>query len=214
MLLFVGYERRQDLAFEVLCYSLKKHNPDLAINIIPLVYEDISPQKPRESGQSTDFSYLRYYIPYLCGYKGMAVYMDCDILCLGDIGPLNELSRDVAVHCVPISMRPVPHKKLHDKEQFFYPRKNWSSVMVLNNPLLTCWTPEYLYSTPGIELHQMPLVKTFGFLPRQYNSLDINDPGTVLLHYTSGGPWIGGCENHPEANLWLRYFEDMANKKA
>ena len=40
--------------------------------------------------QSTEFTYTRFLVPYLCGYQGKAIFIDCDMLCLGDIAELDR----------------------------------------------------------------------------------------------------------------------------
>src|SRR5687767_11117462 len=38
----------------------------------------------------TEFSQYRYVIPQLCGFEGRAIWLDSDMVCLGDIRELFE----------------------------------------------------------------------------------------------------------------------------
>jgi hypothetical protein len=49
---------------------------------------------------STEFSFSRFLTPYLCGYRGQSIFMDCDMIVRGDIYDVLEhcdLSHDVFV---------------------------------------------------------------------------------------------------------------------
>src|SRR4029079_19015328 len=39
----------------------------------------------------TEFSLYRYLIPQLCGHRGRGIYLDSDMICLGDVGELFDL---------------------------------------------------------------------------------------------------------------------------
>ena len=47
--------------------------------------------RERNPLQSTDFSFSRFLVPYLCGYEGWSLFMDCDMLMLDDIAELWAL---------------------------------------------------------------------------------------------------------------------------
>jgi hypothetical protein len=36
--------------------------------------------RERDAKQATDFSFTRFLVPYLCGFQGWAIFMDCDVL--------------------------------------------------------------------------------------------------------------------------------------
>jgi len=44
--------------------------------------------RTRAEYQSTEFSFSRFLVPYLCGYEGKAIFMDGDMLCRSDIAEL------------------------------------------------------------------------------------------------------------------------------
>ena len=84
--IFIGYDPKEAVAYHVLCHSILKR-ATAPISITPLVREHFRPFFTRERGpyDSTDFSITRFLVPYLSGYQGWSVFMDCDMLCQADI---------------------------------------------------------------------------------------------------------------------------------
>ena len=84
--IFIGTSEHQDTAAEqVLVYSLHKNtNEELDIIFLrPSMFPDWD-----RSNWGTPFSYFRYAIPELCGWKGKAIYMDVDQLNFRNIADL------------------------------------------------------------------------------------------------------------------------------
>ena len=82
MKVYVGYDTREDIAYQVCEHSIKRRNGQ--IEIIPLKQKDL-----REKGiyyrevdklASTEFTFTRFFIPYLNNYKGWAIFCDCDFV--------------------------------------------------------------------------------------------------------------------------------------
>jgi hypothetical protein len=123
-----------------------------------------------------------------------------------------------AVMCVKHDHRPTESKKFLGQVQTTYPKKNWSSVMLMN--CRKCWplTPEYVNTASGLDLHRFNWLPPgaewepggealIGEIPRQWNHLvGYDDPqGDELnLHFTEGGPWFPAYANSPFADLWRR----------
>ena len=84
--IFIGSSDSDDTWIEkILVYSLLKNSSE-KLNI-----QFLRPNKfPgwNRGGWGTPFTCFRYAIPELMGFKGRALYMDVDILCLGDIAEL------------------------------------------------------------------------------------------------------------------------------
>ena len=89
--IFIGYDLRERAATNVLIDSLyqKSSRP---ISVTPIVLKQLINDKiywrARDPKQSTDFSFSRFLVPFLMNYKGWAIFMDCDMLCRGDISEL------------------------------------------------------------------------------------------------------------------------------
>jgi Glycosyl transferase family 8 len=220
--IYIGYDSTQHIAYEVLQYSLRLHaSRNLDINPICLRHleRDHGWARPIDPLQSTEFTYTRFLVPYLCDYKGIALFMDCDMLCLADISELFQLEMEnYALRVVKHHHHPTKEIKMGGKVQASYPRKNWSSLMLMNCEYLQIWTLQDVQERSGAWLHRFEPIpdELIGDLPPEWNVLDRYGPSTKLIHYTDGGPWLPGCENHPYGDIWLAYareFNGLQTKK-
>lgn len=206
---FIGHDSKEARASEVLAYTLWK-NASEPINIHFLDLQTANFNRPFEPDQSSEFTYLRFLVPHLREFQGEALYLDSDMLVLGDITEIFKLNdHSKALYVVKNNHTPKETTKKNGKPQSVYPRKNWSSLMLMNCELLTHWTKKAVETLPGSELQRLSHFKDYdiGSIPTEWNSLDVWLPGTKILHYTSGGPWLDGCENHPYAALWFKEEE-------
>jgi hypothetical protein len=86
---FIGYDEREAIAYHVLVHSIMKH-ASRPVAIIPLKRELLQHvhRRPRGPLDSTDFAITRFLVPYLSGYEGVSVFMDCDMLVRADLQKL------------------------------------------------------------------------------------------------------------------------------
>ena len=202
--IFIGYDPRERAATNVLIDSLYRHS-SLPLAISPIVTPQLAEvfQRERDPKQSTAFSFTRFLVPWLMGYQGWAIFMDCDMLCRGDISELWALREDrYAVLCVQHDHRPNESAKFLGEVQSAYPKKNWSSLMLLNCARCTALTPDYVNTASGLQLHRFDWLDgdhQIGALPDRWNHLVDVQPaprqpaaegGPTLLHWTLGGPWF------------------------
>lgn len=220
--IFIGYEPSQDIAYAVLKYSLEVHS-STPLDVRPLRLDELTRvtgfERPHDPLQSTEFTYTRFLIPHLCNYEGRALYMDCDMLCFGDIAAIGSLDLSKAwLRVVKQAQAVTSSTKMGGKTQTTYPRKNWSSLMLLNCARLTCWTKEAVETQTGAWLHRFSAIpdECIGDLPAEWNVLDRYDDTTRVIHYTEGGPWLPACEDHPYGQKWFeyryRYRRDLVNR--
>ena len=200
--IFVGYDHRERAATNVLIDSLYQHS-SLPLAITPLVTHQLAAQglymRDRDPKQSTDFSFTRFLVPHLMGYEGWAIFMDCDMLCRGDIAELwQQRDEQYAAMCVQHEHVPSETVKFLGEVQSAYPKKNWSSLMLLNCSRCTTLTVDYVNSATGLELHRFHWLEgdhAIGSLDGPWNHLvDVQNAeaarGASLLHWTLGGPWF------------------------
>ena len=154
---------------------------------------------PRDPKQSTAISFTRFLVPHLMGYQGWAIFMDCDMLARGDIAELWALrDEQFAVQCVQHDHVPGETVKFLGEVQSAYPKKNWSSLMLLNCSRCTNLTVDYVNTATGLELHRFHWLAgdhEIGAVPEGWNHLvAVQDPAKAeaapLLHWTLGGPWF------------------------
>ena len=149
MRIFIGWDSRQAECADVLAYSLRKHTT-IPLDIRNLKLAELDFDRPHDPLQSTEFTYTRFLVPDLCGYRGTAVFMDSDMLCLGDIAELDALDMtDFALRVVKHNHVPTETVKMDGRVQTRYPRKNWSSLMVMDCAELTHWTKRAVETQPA-----------------------------------------------------------------
>ena len=205
ILVFIGYDPREAVAFSVLAYSIHARATQ-PVSIAPLMLPQLKNVLTRERHplQSTDFSFSRFLTPYLSGFEGWSLFLDCDMLVLDDIAKLWALRDDrYAVMAIKHDHVPKETTKFLGEPQTKYEKKNWSSVMLFNNARCRALTPDYVNTASGLELHQFKWLNDdalIGALPDRWNHLvGYNAPraDAALVHYTLGGPYFAeyaGCE--------------------
>src|SRR5574338_694517 len=172
---YIGWTGESALAYEV-CRASLLATASIPVNVIPLRHWELRnrgmywrPYRVSGIGQridgidagtfSTDFSFTRFLVPALEGYADRwAIYCDNDMLWLEDVAYLlTEVEGDgSAVACVQHS-GPAPgygKPKITGSTQTDYPRKNWSSLMVMNPARCSILSPEHVSTQTGAYLHQ------------------------------------------------------------
>lgn len=172
--------------------------------------------RARDPLQSTEFSFSRFLVPYLCGFDGWALFFDGDMLCRKDVAELWAL-RDgrYAVQVVQRAGQEVTeHQKFLGRPQTAYARKNWSSVMLMNCEACRQLTPEYVEHAHGLELHQFRWLRDrdIGQLPAAWNHLvgvDRQNPAAKLAHFTLGMPYFPEHARCEYADEWRAEADAM-----
>jgi hypothetical protein len=207
---FIGYDRQEVVAYHVLCQSILEHSSH-PVRFTPLSLVNLKPifDRPPVGVQSTEFSFSRFLAPYLSGYAGWSLFMDCDMLMRGDVAELFALADDrFAVMVAKHDYVPKDEVKFLDRVQTRYAKKNWSSVMLLNNARCRALTPAYVQEASGLDLHQFRWLaddSEVGALPLAWNWLVGEYPYSAeaqLAHFTRGGPYFAGFEDSDYADEW------------
>jgi lipopolysaccharide biosynthesis glycosyltransferase len=221
---YIGWDSREAIAADVCEWSLHENSSR------PLTVRMLKQQQLREQGiytrpldrqSSTEFTFTRFLVPYLNGYKGWAVFTDCDFLWTGDIQELLDKADDsYAVMVVKHDYRPQNTTKMDGKTQEYYPRKNWSSMILWNcaHPANCALTPDIVNSQTGAYLHRFQWLddSLIGELAPEWNWL-VNwyhepwDGTPKAIHYTEGGPWFSNYENCAYGWLWKQYERRVKN---
>ncbi len=224
--IFIGYEEREHEAYEVCKYSLEYQNQcrketgtwawDDYPDIIQLRSTEIKEYK-RDHGepQSTDFTFTRFWCPYLCDFEGFSLFVDCDFLFLAHpIEILKHIDTRKAVSVVQHpEYLPKGDIKMDGIAQHRSKRKNWASLILFNNehPSNKILEPDYLNNhLPGLDFHHLAWLddSEIGSIPMEWNCLDqyYHMENPKAIHYTEGGPWFGGEYYHTRyAQEWVKY---------
>ncbi len=206
---FIGFDPAETVAFGVLAHSIHAR-ASAPVSVAPVMLSQLKDvyRRPHDALQSTQFSFSRFLTPWLAGYEGWAVFMDCDMLMRADIAELWKLRDErYAVQVVKHVHVPKEEVKFLGAVQTKYEKKNWSSVMLMNCARCRALTPDYVNSATGLQLHQFKWLQDdalIGELPHCWNHLvgyDAPSREAALVHFTVGGPWFDeyrDCEYAPE----------------
>jgi lipopolysaccharide biosynthesis glycosyltransferase len=215
--IFVGWDSREDIAYQVCKRSIENHT-SIPVDIRPIKQFELRGQgvytRQRDQLSSTEFSFTRFLTPYLAGYTGWAVFVDCDFLFRGDIAGLLDYA-DGAKACFVVKHDywPLETVKMDNQPQHRYPRKNWSSFMFINcaHPQVKILTPNVVNAQTGMYLHRFEWLEdgVMGSLPSAWNYLEgwhtkDDCPNPLAVHFTRGGPWFADYKNVEYANEWNR----------
>lgn len=182
--IFIGYDYRQPLAYHVLAHSILSRS-SVPVSITPLVLETL----PIKRQGLTPFTFSRFIVPYLCDFKGWALFLDIDMILQDDISKLFSLADDK--YSVMVS---------RNKLKF-----EWASAILFNCEKNKQLTPEFVESADG--LHQINWLKDeeIGGFPNEWNHLvgyDTPKNGASLVHYTQGIPCFPETKDSEYAAEW------------
>lgn len=217
MKVFVGYDRREDLAYKVCKQSLEKFGNEVR----PIVQDEMRElgwYDRQDEQAATEFSLTRFLTPYWAiktHSDQFVAFVDCDFLFTTNVEEvLQEIDKSKAVSVVKHDYVPKSSIKMDGQVQYTYPRKNWSSFMVFNlkHPAVRNLTPQVINTTSPAYLHRFEwlhdddigeLDKTWNFLVGEYEPQGI----PKAIHYTLGGPWFGiDCDY---GDLWTQASQSV-----
>lgn len=227
----IGYDEREAKAAWVLQHSILKYSSrpiNFTFLYLPALEKDNLMWRERDPRQSTDFSFSRFLTPYLSGYKGQSIFMDCDMLARCDVSELAEYAEGKDVAVVKHNYQPANETKFLGMPQGRYSRKLWSAVMVFTCNTAPCQrlTPKYVNTATGAQLHQFKWItdkqipafqpksdeeiisRRVGEIPEEYQWIPGHSDKRIpieeakIIHFTEGSPFIPGYENQPGADLW------------
>lgn len=224
MKVFVGYDEREHEAYRVARLSLLSRSPDVPVEKLDTLRLQMCglytrPTKTVDgrlfdvvSGahMSTMFAISRFFIPIL-QHSGWALFADSDVIFLEDVRRmLSEAEDGKAIYVVKHQYSPSAALKMDGQIQTTYPRKNWSSVMLIDcgHPAHRRLTLRDLNHQPGRELHNFHWLRDdeIGDLHPRWNWLVGEQPRPDkigIAHYTLGGPWFKDWSPKQHDELWL-----------
>jgi hypothetical protein len=213
MRVFAGYDPRESIGFHVFCQSVLEHS-SVPVAITPLHLPNLNGYKDSNTGTNA-FNFSRFLTPWICGWSGWALFADgADMLCRADLAELWSLRDPLyAVQVVKHDYRSRhPRKYLGtcmEAENLEYPKKNWSSLMLINCCHLAwrAMTPEHIEKATGSRLHQFQFVpeRYIGDLPLEWNWLVGEypySPSAKIAHFTLGIPGFKAYESCDYAGEW------------
>ena len=208
---YIGYDRNNRMPALIAAESIMQHSSKpVSFTFINL---DCIPEftRKRSDLDSTEFSISRFLVPYLSGYTGWSLFIDNDVIVQSDISELFDIADDkYAVMCVKHNHKPSNRLKFLGMKQSQYSKKNWSSVMLMNNAKCKALTLEHVNTASGLDLHQFKWIKDskVGALPKEWNALSGIDPleDAKIIHYTNGGAYFQESRYCDGWEKWLDVY--------
>ena len=197
--IFVGTTDDQMLSTKVLEYSIRQ-TASRPVEVAPLHLSGIHYPMPKDpkNRPRTPFSFQRFLIPELCGFRGKAIYVDSDMLVFDDIAQIFDL--DISAHDI-----------FTVKTGATFTRRKQFSVMLINCERVKWNIHEIVSKLDRGEIDYEELVYEMALAPRiedripeGWNHLEKHVPGkTKLLHFTDmpTQPWVS-TQNRLD-HLWF-----------
>lgn len=189
---FIGTDPRQPIAWNVLSNSINRHSSK-PVSITPLSLKTL----PITRMGLTQFTFSRFLVPYLCGFKGTALFLDADMVVTGDIADLFAQADGVSSVQV-------------NKQQAKF---EWPSAMLFDCELCTDLTPEYVQDSRNV-LFDFAWAKHVGeFSPEWNKAVGYAAPGldAKLYHFTKGIPVWRETRGNVEDVVFHEAFKHMVS---
>jgi hypothetical protein len=190
--IFVGFDERQRASFTTLSTSIFE-TATRPVSVSPLVLRTL----PITRRGLTPFTFSRFLVPWLCEFRGAAIFMDADMLLASDITELEQFINEQEAVSVVRSIEP------YEQTSFML----WNCAHPSHRKLI----PEFIEQT-DINLHAMEWVEEgeIGSLDPKWNQLvgyqDV-DFGEGNIHYTMGIPAFPETLSSPGADLWRKFAQ-------
>ena len=212
----VGFDQREAIAYHTFCQSILETST-IPIQFIPLAINSLYFYNENHNDGSNNFIYSRFLTPYICDFKGFAVYADGDMICNADISELAGLfDTSKAVQLVKHDYKTKRSIKYFGNENKNYPRKNWSSVVIFNcqHPRNKILTPQFIQEHDGAFLHRFQWLQDdeIGELDSTWNYLALEykpRKDAKLIHYTLGTPCLVDFKEAEMSDIWWKTYSRL-----
>jgi hypothetical protein len=214
--IWVGHDERESVGYHVFCHSvLARTKAEVAFH----------PVRGDKVVGSTKFNPGRFDIARKMGYRGWAIWAECDMLCLADV---EELMAHADSYCgVMVAKHDYQTKhatKFLGQPNPDYERKNWTSLMLVNCAHAGWERIPYGYRKDGAQapytledFHRLKFLQQdrIGSLPLDWNHLVSEyepNPQAKIAHFTIGLPIWPEYENCEYAPEWRKERDAMIGK--
>jgi hypothetical protein len=220
--LFYGVDPRETVGAHVFIQSVleKTHLPVEAVALTPEICKALG----IDAGGTNSFGKIRFAIPWLCGFKGYAIWMDgSDMLCRTSLAELwAQRNGWMGVSVVKHEYKTKhPRKYIGtdlEADNADYPMKNASSVILWSNAYSPhkVLTPDYIASKSPAFLHRFEWMhdrERIGDLDGSWNHLVAErafNPDAKIAHFTLGIPGFEHYRQADYANEWTETLKRAA----
>lgn len=179
---FIGRDPRKPLDYNVLANSIVQ-NASVPVSITALSLDAL----PITRRGLTEFTFSRFLVPYLCDFRGLALFLDADMVVTGDIKELFDCADGSPV-------------KVNKKQAKF----EWASAMLFDCKRCEVLTPSFIDNRKNV-LFDFAWTEEVGAFPPEWNhcvGYDTPRLDAKLYHYTKGTPvW-----KETRGNIEDKYF--------
>lgn len=214
---FIGSGEASLLERKTLIHSLRKHcSRDLDIYVFNGTHNAIEHNEDPpvladmplwiKYRNYTEFSNYRFLIPQICNHEGRAIFLDSDMVCLGDIAKFFD--------------QPMHDYDMLAKPEAYQGESCWGMSQILFDCSRCHFDLENIFREmdqglfTNTDLHQMKpdFLKVHPFKLGGYdatwNVFDRCDESTNLIHYTNLGTQPWKFPGHEYEDVWFRYFNE------
>lgn len=186
---FIGSDPRQPLAYSVLQHSIRVNSSE-PVSITALQLD----QLPTKRRGLTEFSFSRFIVPYLCNFRGKALFLDADMVVTGDIAELFH-STDYA-SSVYVNKQQAPFEQ--------------ASAMLFNCDNCKTLTPGYVDNEKNNLFDFAWAEHGVGEFAPEWNMAVgyCDSTNAKLRHHTMGIPCWAETRGMDDA-AWVAAFKDM-----
>lgn len=210
---FAGCDESQIVAAQVLEYSIRRFT-SRPVEFNAMLDLPMPTPKDKANRPRTGFSFYRFAIPKLCGYKGRALYIDADMQVFSDMAELWDI--DFGPHKALCTYQSEPPPAWKDSS-WFHPGRQMSVMMLdcsrldwdVENIVKDLDDGKYNYRDLMFDLCLLKPEEIGDSLPAEWNSLENYEEGkTKLLHYTvvETQPWKN--DQSPLKDVWTAAYID------
>jgi hypothetical protein len=187
---FIGRDPRQPVAANVLADSIVRHASQpvsitfLSLKTLPITRRGL-----------TEFTFSRFLVPYLCDFKGTALFLDADMVVTSDIAELFAQADGQSSVQV-------------NKDQAGF---EWPSAMLFNCEHCTTLTPEYIENRKNM-LFDFAWANQVGEFDGDWNHCVGYAPSrddAKLYHFTKGVPVWKETRGHLEDKIFYDAMKHM-----
>ena len=217
--IYLGYDGKVEPVAYYVCMQSIIEKSSIPVRFTPLALNTLKEYTETHTDGSNAFIYSRFLVPYLNNFKGMALFLDGDMIVRSDVAELlYEFDPNEAVKVVKHSYKTKHPVKYLGAKNEDYPCKNWSSVVLWNcsHWLNRQLTPKFVQEKTGKYLHRFEWLKypeeQVGKLDETWNHLvgeyEYN-PDAKLAHFTLGTPCFKDYQNCDYAQEWFETYQRM-----
>lgn len=224
---FVGADDSQMVAGRVLEHSIRQHTRH-PVEVFFMCNMPVPHPKHAKNRPGTGFSFNRFLIPKLAGYRGKAIYLDADMLVCDDIEKLWNLPlAGKKVLCSAQTATPAGWEE--GRNNCLGEDRHWTSGRQLSVMLMDCerldWDVEeiirgldedrYTYTDLMARLRILDEDDVSDTIPSEWNCLEWYDEDrSCLVHFTvvPTQPWKN--DRNALGTLWTAAFVDAVRAGA